>query len=458
MICPSPLPQLPSGAASDLPPSSDEAGDGPSRPYGSSFWFAYLANITVMTGIAVLYRYADFVTALGGSAFHLGWIVGVGMTGSLLTRLVVGTAIDRQGPRRIWMFSTAVFIVCTLAHLGIQRYDGPAIYVLRVVWCCAVAGIFGSSTTFVAIGAPLLRVAELVGMLGTAGFLGMVVGTQLGDLLYGGSQLPARWQTDQMFVAAALLAAASMVFVWLATRDHGAPGRRRHVPTLWLLRRYNPGAVLVVGVASGIGLGLPQTFLRPYAAELGIARIGLFFGVYAPAAIITRVVTRRWPERFGLDRIIFAGTGGLVTSVLLFLVVRQTWQLVIPGLLYGISHAVLFPATVAAGSRTFPKRHRGLATTLILATWDAGLLVGSPVAGVVLHYSDSLGLRAYPAMFVCMAMLMAVLTGWYGWAAWTRPPQNGRARVNGKAVPIPVHVRGLPHCAAEPVETASPRP
>jgi MFS family permease len=227
------------------------------------------------------------------------------------------------------------------------------------------------------------------------------------------------------------------------------------VPTLWLLRRYNPGAVLVVGVACGIGLGLPQTFLRPYAAELGIARIGLFFSVYAPAAIITRVVTRRWPERFGLDRIIFAGTAGLVTSVLLFLAVRQTWQLVIPGLLYGISHAVLFPATVAAGSRTFPKRHRGLATTLILATWDAGLLVGSPLAGVVLHYSQSLGLPAYPTMFVCVAALMAVLTGWYGWAAWNREGQNGHAapkRVNGRASPITVHVRPLPHRRAEPVE------
>lgn len=453
MICPSPLPQLPSGAASTAPTAADEnGGDGPSRPYGASFWLAYLANVTVMTGIAVLYRYADFVTALGGSEIHLGWIVGIGMTGSLLMRLAVGSAIDRQGPRRIWMISTAVFVACTLAHLWVERYDGATIYVLRVVWCCAVAGIFGSSTTFVAIGAPLLRVAELVGMLGTAGFLGIVLGTQLGDVFFGGTHHPTRWQTDQMFIVAALLGAASMAFVWLATRGQAAPARRRHIPTWWVLRRYHPGSVLVVGVASGIGLGLPQTFLPPYAAELGIPRIGLFFGVYAPAAIITRVVTRRWPERFGLDRIILAGTAGLIASVLLFLVVRQTWQLVIPGVLFGISHAIIFPATVAAGSRTFPKRHRGLATTLILATWDAGLLLGSPIAGVVLHYSGWLGLPPYPTMFVTIAALMSALTAVYAWPALRRQAdirQRAPARTAARpVVPIPL---GLQQRGVEPV-------
>lgn len=458
MICPSPLPQASSDTDIEQPSSSDDGCSGSSRPYGSSFWYAYLANITVMTGIAMLYRYADFVTVLGGSEFHLGWIVGIGMSGSLLMRLAVGAAIDRQGPRRIWLFSTAVFVASTIAHLWIQRYDTPTIYLLRVVWCCAVAGIFGSSTTFVAIGAPLLRVAELVGMLGTSGFLGMVLGTNLGDLLYGGAHVPTRQLTDQMFLLASLLALLSMAFTWMATRDQAAPPRRRHVPALWVLRRYHPGAVLVVGIASGIGLGLPQTFLRAYAADLGLARIGVFFGVYAPAAVITRIVTRRWTARYGLERIILVGTAGLVGSVLLFLTVRHTWQLVIPGLGYGISHAILFPATVAAGSRTFPSRHRGLATTLILATWDAGLLLGSPVAGVVLRYSEQLSLPAYPAMFVTMAALMASLAAIYVWPAFTAPrgiDLPPRVRVNGKSSPNGNHLP--PRRIAEPVGSARGR-
>jgi MFS family permease len=453
MICPSSLPQSSSETTAEQPSSPDDGCSGLSRPYGTSFWFAYLSNITVSTGVALLYRYADFVTVLGGTELHLGWIVGLGMTGSLLMRLVVGSAIDRQGPRWMWLFSTALFAASTLAHLGVQHYDSPTIYMLRVIWCCAVAGIFGSSATFVAMGAPLLRVAELVGILGTSGFLAMMIGTNLGDLLYGGARIPTRALTDRMFVVAGLLALVSLVFVWLATRDAERPPRRRHVPTWWVLRRYHPGAVLVVGIASGIGLGIPQTFLRTYAAELGLTRIGLFFGVYAPAAVITRIVTRRWTARYGLERIILGGTAGLVGSVLLLLVVRQTWQLVIPGLGYGIAHALLYPATVAAGSRTFPERHRGLATTLILATWDAGLLLGSPVAGVVLHYSEQLGLPPYPTMFLCIAALMSAMASVYIWPTFTAPrplAEPAAARGNGHAH---LHRAGLRR-VAEPVGAA----
>jgi len=424
MICPRPprlavgqLTSEPSGEASAVsPPGADPDLYESGEAYGRSFWLAYVANIILMAAIALLYRYADFVTVLGGSEVHLGWIVGLGMVGSFCTRLTLGSSLDRHGPRLVWLISTAVFVVVWFLHLGIERHDGLAIYVLRIVWCSAVARMLCAATTCVAAGVPLLRVAEMVGVLGTAGFLGMVLGGQLGDLICGAETL-LREHVDQMFVAAGLLGCVGMVFVWLATGSE-APRRRRRMPPLtWILRRYHPGALLLIGVASGIGLGLPQTFLRPYAAELNITRIGLFFLVYAPTAIVTRILTRRWFARFGLEPIIILGMAGQVVSVLLFLVVRSQWHLVIPALAYGISHALLYPSVVAAGSRSFPGRYRGLATTLVLAAWDFGLLIGSPIAGVVVHYSEWLGLPPYPTMFITIAGVMAATGSGYVFSA-----------------------------------------
>jgi hypothetical protein len=47
---------------------------------------AYVANLTVSVAVALLFRYADLVSVLGGSEWHLGWIVGLGMVGSLAMR------------------------------------------------------------------------------------------------------------------------------------------------------------------------------------------------------------------------------------------------------------------------------------------------------------------------------------------------------------------------------------
>ncbi len=380
--------------------------------YGRSFWMAYISNSLITVAAALLYRYADFVTLLGGTEFHLGWIVGVGMVGSLLMRLALGNYIDRYGTKYIWLACTLLFVAVCFAHLAVTSHTGVAIYLLRILFCCALAGIYGASMTFISTRGPSERMGELVGMLGTAGFVGIMAGTLLGDCLLGSVKVDHA-QVAWMFIAAGLLGVLSFPFAWLAVWNESRPKSVTTESLDSLFRRYRPGTVLVVGVAMGLGLGLPQTFLRTYAAALDIPRIGLFFLVYCVAAVITRVVTRRWPERFGTRRIILIGLGGMAVSLVLFLPVRTEWLMVLPAITYGCSHAILFPSVVAASGLAFPARHRGLATVLVLAAADLGQLIGAPTAGAVLQYSEIAGLPPYPTMFLLMAGVLAAVGLWY---------------------------------------------
>ena len=377
-------------------------------PYGRPFWYAYSANTSVMIAVALLYRYADFVTVLGGNELHLGWIVGIGMVGSLAARVFLGWAIDHYGARRVWLAALLLLCFGCLGHLLVNSYRGPMIYVLRIGFCCSLAGIFGASMTFISGRAPTARMAEMLGMLGTSGFVGMVIGTQIGDMLCGTTTI-TRGQIDWMFLIAAGFGGSAFVFAWFATWGQAAPQPRRRPPLFWLLRRYQPGTVLLVSAAMGMGIGLPGTFLRTYAAELGISQIGLFFAVYAPTAIITRLLTRRLPERFGLRPMILAGMALMALSQLLFLVVQNEWQLIVPGLGYGASHAIMFPSAIALGSTAFPNRYRGLGTTLMLAAFDLGQLVGTPIAGWIVDRGDSVGLPGYPIMFCSVAVMFIVV-------------------------------------------------
>jgi MFS family permease len=295
-----------------------------------------------------------------------------------------------------------------------------------------MAGVYGASTTFVASRVPWGRMAEMVGMLGTSGFLATIVGTQLGDYLRNAG-LTERWQLDRMFVVAAVLGLCSAPLAWLAVRGYAHVAPVAHPSLLRLLVRHHPGMLLAVVVAMALILNLPSTFLPTYAAEQGIPRIAMFFTVYSIAAVVTRVLTRQWPQRFGLRTMILLGSGGLVLSQLAFLPAKNQWLLLLPGIGFGISHAVLFPATVAVGNLRFPEQHRGLATTLILAMWDMGQLIGMPAAGAILHYSELAGLPPYPVMFVSFAGLAAVLGAAYGWssrgaATGTASPGDPRAK------------------------------
>jgi len=392
----------------------DTAYRGSENAFGRPFWFTYASNTSMMVAVSLLFRYADFVKALGGTEWNLGWIAGVGVVGSLMMRLAQGVGIDTYGPRKVWLWSSIMVAVSLLGHLAIGRVDTPAIYVLRILFNTSIAGFFGASITFVAGQAPVARMAEVIGSLGTSGFVGMMLGTSLGDVLLGGTSTD-RSELNHMFEMAGLLAATSFVFAWLATRGSTPPAKRRRLPTLWLLRRYHPGAVLLCGVAMGFGLGLPGIFLRPFTASLGIPGIAVFFWVYAPTAFVMRLSSRRFPERYGIRPMILVGMAALVSGILSFLLVEHTWQLVAPAVLMGCAHAFLFPAVLAGGSSAFPGRNRGLGTTLMLAMFDVGNLIGNPTAGGLLRLARITGLAPYPTMFLVIAAVLVVAAITYVW-------------------------------------------
>lgn len=419
-----------------LEPQSGPAKPAASAPaaYDVAFWLAYASNLSLMVAHSLLFRYADFVFYLGGGELILGWIVGLGMVGSLAMRLAQGVGIDRYGTRKVWLLSSGLFAVACLGHLMVSQVDGPLIFLLRIAYNCAISGFFGASITFISSRAPVTRIAEVVGMLGTSGFLAMVLGTWLGDALLGESAADLV-RLRLMFVLAAALGVGCMALGWLATRGEPAKAPRRHVSPFALLRRYHPGAVLVVGAATGFGLGLPGTFLRPYAKSIDVAGIAIFFAIYAPTAFVARFLTRRLPARLGNRRVMLLGLGAMVLGMLLFTVAVNQWLLVLPAVFLGVAHALLFPSVIAAGSEAFPIRHRGLATALVLATFDIGTLVGAPIAGAILSYAGWVSLPAFPAMFVGVAAVIAVSAAVY--ARFGPGEEQRDDRLAAEIVPFP---------------------
>lgn len=379
------------------------------RMYNRVFWLAYLANSLLMVCVSVLFRYADFVRFRGGNEFTLGLIVGIGMVGSLAMRGILGHAIDHYGARRVWAVSLLLVMASMLLHLTIASVASPLVYLARIVLMVGLAGAFGASLTFISLRAPAGRIGEMVGTLGSSGFIGLALGPVLGDWLFATDEITA-FHIQRMFLLAAGAAGASLVCTLLATYGSRAMPAKRRPPMVWLLRRYHPGPILICAAAMGIGVMLPHTFLRPYAADLQIDRIRTFFLVYAATAFSVRIVTRHFTDRFGVRPVVQLGLGFMAVCMLSFNIVgqNQEWLLAVPAALGGIAHAFLFPAIVTGGSVSFPSRYRGLATTLVLAMFDLSNLVGQPILGATVEFAPAVGLPGYATMFVGVAGVMVV--------------------------------------------------
>lgn len=377
--------------------------------YDRVFWLAYLSNGLTTIANGMLVRYADFVGLIGGEEQQLGLIVGVGMVGSIAMRLVQGVGIDRYGAARIWRGATICFAISLVAHLFLSSAYSPAVFIARAVLQTSLAGIFGASLTFISLRAPPQRMAEMIGTLGTSGFLGLLVGPLLSDWICGGPPVEGV-EIQRLFILSAAIASTAALATWLASTGHVPPTSYRRPKLVAMLWRYTPFAVAMVAAAMGAGFVIPFTFLRPFAQDLRIPQVGWYFTVYAVTAFVARMTTRQMFMRFGNRPWILVGMSLLTLSFLSFVPVKHAWQLLVPGAVAGVAHALLFPSTMAAGATVFPPHYRGVATSLMLAMYDIGTLLGAPAVGVFLEAAKNTTDGAYPRMFACTAAVMFLVT------------------------------------------------
>ncbi len=301
----------------------------------------------------------------------------------------------------------------------------------------------GASITFISLRAPRHRTAEIIGALGSSGFIGMALGPAVADWLFALPGSP-RTQVNRMFLAAAAMTVLALLLTAIAVHG-GEPRRRvarRSLPLWWLLLRYHPGSVLLVAVALGMGTGIPFYFVRPFTAELQIEGIRNFFLVYSGTAFFVRLACRQLPDRWGVKRTVLLGLYSLAASMLAFLLVHGPWMLLLPAALGGVGHAIMFPAAMAGGSLAFPDRYRGLATTLMLTMFDLGMLIGQPLVGTLVHVAQRAGWPAYPTMFLTMTVLLSLAGLVYARQpprrrAWQKLPRQP-GTTPGEAADLPV--------------------
>jgi MFS family permease len=383
--------------------------------YSRPFWIAYVANFALVMGNALMYRFAELVAFLGGSERTAGMIVGTALFIVLVVRLSLGQGIDRYGTRAAWVVSTLLYIVGSASFLACHEVSW-GLYVARTLFSIGVAGMFTCSIVQIQNMVPLDRRTEAIAVLGTSGFLGMIAGSSVGDGIFAIYPLGQARFTALFGTMAGLGVFYLCLIMWLMrrqlhTRPQNPPAALRLIVHCW------PGAVVLVAITLGMGLGVTTVFLTRFATELKIPGIRTFFTAYSIVALIFRLPSTRWTRTIGRHKTLLLGLLGNTLGHFLLPFVRNEWGFVLPATACGFGHALLYPAIVSLGARNFPREYRGLGTTLILGAIELGTAVSPPILGAII---DQFG---FPAMFYSASAFGLAVTIYYALAA-AREPDN----------------------------------
>ena len=369
--------------------------------YNRRFWLAFAANFALVTANALTFRFAEFVAFLGGSEAVAGAIVSVGMIGALIGRLAIGQTIDRYGTRLVWPIGSMFFVVACLMFLcGTQL--SWVLYVARVAFAIGLAAMITCSIVHIQNQVPAFRRTEVIGSLGSSGFIGMIAGTQMGDVIF--HTIPeGRQRFVVLFGLAMTLGLFYIVAVTMLTFRQGHE-RPQHTPGAHrLIFRYWPGNVVLAAMMMGMAFTVISVFLTRFATHRGMGGIGMFFASFCVSAFAFRIVGRRWSRTIGRHRLILLGLAGQVTGMATLPLVTQSWHFAFPAIGYAFGHALLFPSVVSLGAGAFPIEYRGSGTTIVLGFTEVGaMLSAEPLGWIIVKFG-------FTPMFLTVAGLGVVV-------------------------------------------------
>ena len=395
--------------------ANDRAG-ATDRLYTRQFFQVFAGVFLFMTGAALQYHFGQYLDYLGHGVDTLGFVLSTSTIGTLLIRFHLGRWIDRFGCRPTWLVGTVLVAIAVGSLQFAERLW--LIVLLRTIQTMAFASVMTAVAVFAAQTAPPHRRAESIGTIGLAGFTGMILGPTLGDWIFAGS-------TDSItpyrvfFSASALCSlAAGSIWAWVRWSAKPTPGDASigqgptptgsPASTVRVVLRHWPGTVLLIGTVFSMVFCLHMSFLERLAEARGFKDIKVFFLLYAPTAMTLRIVLRRMPERFGRRRTLLTGMLLLAGGLLGLLGISSQVQLILPGLVMGAGHALIFPSMVDLAAGCLPADYRGTGTALILGAGDLGMLIGFASLGKLIEeFGFDTALTALAAAVLLVALLFA---------------------------------------------------
>lgn len=409
-------PLVESNVSAPVAPGASTGGAMIDRATHPVFIVSYIANLAIVTANAATFVFADWVAWIAehgttGSTYHEelpGRVIQYGVIAALVARMFLGQSIDKFGVRRVWL-TMSFLALCGLGIFASMTKLSLLLYGGRILFATGLAGMFTSGMFHIQWCVADKRRTEFIALLGSSGFVGMMLGPQLADLL--------RWMMPDdvsyfpaVFRMAFLLILIYIVCVVLATRHMPTPKRNSARPTLLkLMRDYWPGWVMLVSMVMGVVFTVPSLYLVRFNQHEQFGGIATYWTTYAITAFVFRIRTAALSQRVGRYRLILVGMVAQGLGLWAIVPVTEWWHLLFSAMLCGFGHAFLFPSIVSLGSGTFPQEYRGSGTNLTLGFLDLGAGLSAPLLGRIIDAGDGEGFRsmffAAGSVPLCVAVL-----------------------------------------------------
>ena len=340
---------------------------GPWASFAGIFIVTNLGLLAVGATLPVLPEYVK--DELGGSDLEVGIVSGAFAVTGIVCRPIAGLYADRIG-RRPTVIAGALLATVAGAMLFVPA-GIAGLLVSRFFLGAGEGTVFTAGSAWNIDMAPADRRGRMIGLYGLAIWTGLTLGPPIGVLLQDAGGFNLVW---------AFACGAPLLGALIASRLPETHARRESEDRGPFISReaLGPGGTFALSV---VGFAAVSAFIVLSLDDRGIGHGAEVFSVFAGTVVATRLLAGGLPDRIGAARSA-VGAAAIEAIGLVLLGAADSLAVVIIGAIgMGAAFSLLFPSlSLLAVNRVGPER-RGAAMGTFTASFDLGMLVGSPAVG-----------------------------------------------------------------------------
>lgn len=319
----------------------------------------------------------EYLTQLGGAEYK-GLIISLFTITAMVSRPFSGKLTDKIGRVPVMISGAVVCFVCSLLYPLVSSLY--AFFALRFVHGFSTGFTPTGNTTYLSDIIPVEKRGEAMGLLGTAGAVGMAAGPALGGTLANHFGLNAMFYCSSFFALVSILILSriketlkikekfSLNHLNISKNDIFEP--LVLVPCLvMLLAAFAYGAVLTV--------------IPDFGQHVGIKNKGLLFTFLTVASLLIRLLAGKASDRYGRVQVLRVSTVVIVLSMLVIATAESTFQLIVGVSMYGLAQGSTSPTLLAWATDLSHDQFKGRGIASLYIFMEMGIGLGAFISGLV---------------------------------------------------------------------------
>jgi len=357
----------------------------------------FMFFISFFAIVPIISLYAEI---LGAGEIMIGVIVGVFAFSAVLSRIPFGRYADNVARKPLLIIGAVIFILSPIMYTWTESI--AMLTAIRIFHGIGIGAFSVASMSLAVDMVPKQRLGEAMGLFGVPVMLGMILGPGIAGFLVDLTGY------HEAFYIASLFAVVSLLLVlFVSESDIDGTGTATFMD---VLKDRNVASAVIGVLALTTSYGAITAFFPVYASRLGYTEfmIGLFFTVYAVAALVVRVPVGRYADKKGISLLTAPMMVIAVAGIAIISITTDQIGFYIAGIVFGVGFGAAYTTLLALSVETVGPLERGKASALINSSFDMGIAIGSMALGFLARAYEFDTFFALTALI----LLFGTLTFW----------------------------------------------